>query len=117
MYPEVSALVLTPEQELGIAIAHKLLLNALKTEQHPPAPPLTPGAFFAREVLAKAEAFRVEHVGGPKGAIVRDGFDRSDAAKQTQAAALLGVDIVIKIPPDAPDPPPPQPPDVETEES
>lgn len=96
MYPEVVSIQPTADQDLGLTIAYRNYVNALRVEQSPPVPPPTPGAFFALLVLRALDSYAFDNVTSVVDA--RFKVAEADPQKRQAMAQAGGVDLVVQPP-------------------
>lgn len=102
-YPEVGAVDVTTDQDLGLTIAFKLArIAATPSDPSLPIPgPTTPGEYLATRVADLIASYSKTHVTGEQDTRLKDALATADDQKRQQVAAVLGVDLTV-VPPVTP---------------
>ena len=97
-YPSLAKIDSTPDQDLGLTIAFKLDANEKRTTAQ------SPEEYLAQFVIAKLEDLAAQRVSGEQLDRIftaeKIAFVNNETTKLQQIAAILGISLVVEVPPD-----------------
>lgn len=94
IYPELTDVDSTPDQDLGLTIAFKLAVNQQQTTAK------SPGAYLAERVVQLLTDYASAHVVGEQKSRIDQALAKATDKEKQDVAVILGVDLVIVPPTD-----------------
>ena len=91
IYPELAALDVTADQDLGLAIAFKSDSQTTAT---------TPGAYLALRVQNLLDTYATQYVDAPQAQRILSAVKTADAKTLADVATALKIDLTVAIPAD-----------------